>query len=309
MAPVDAASAALLKARFRTRISPHVVRHATTLEPAQAEKLLRQFEPDARELENVAGYTDDPLHEEDADIHPFPDVVRKYRSKILYLATDECPVYCRYCTRKRKTLLSTGHNFTPLERIGAYLARHSEINEVIFSGGDPLMLPASQFAQSVHYFLSQPTIRFVRFHSRAVTTSPALVSNKFMAIVSDARRLWPGKQIAMVLHVNLAAELSDEACEKIQALRVLNLPLYAQTVLLSGVNDSADTLAELCLALVKNGVQPYYLHQLDRVTGSAHFEVPESEGKRIYSELAQRVPPYMLPRYVRDSKQGKYSVI
>lgn len=306
MQPVDAASEALLKEKFRTRISPHVLRHAATLPEADAHRLLAQFTPDAQELQDHAGFSNDPLHEEDADIHPFPDVVRKYRSKILYLTTDECPVYCRYCTRKRKTLLSTGHTTTPLPAIGAYLQDNPEINEVIFSGGDPLMLPVSDLAERADYFLSRGTIRYLRLHSRAVTTSPALVSGKFLTALSDLRKRYEQKLVAMVLHINLAAELSGEAIAKIQELRNIGIPLYAQTVLLKNINDNADTLADLCTALILQSIQPYYLHQLDRVTGAAHFEVSESEGRRIYAELALRVPPYILPRYVRDSKQGKY---
>ena len=306
MPPVDAASEALLKEKFRTRISPHVLRQAATLPETDARRLLAQFTPDALELHEQAGFSDDPLHEEDADIHPFPDVVRKYRSKILYLTTDECPVYCRYCTRKRKTLLSTGHTMTPLSAIGAYLQKNSEINEVILSGGDPLMLPVTDLIERAEYFLALNSIHFLRLHSRAVTTSPALVSEKFVTALSELRHRHKQKLLAMVLHINLAAELSGEAIAKIQALRNIGIPLYAQTVLLKNINDNVDTLADLCAGLIRHGIQPYYLHQLDRVTGSAHFEVSESEGRRIYAELALRVPPYMLPRYVRDSKQGKY---
>ncbi len=303
---LDAASEALLKAKFRTRISPHVLRHAATLSEADAGRLLAQFMPAPQELEDHAGFSDDPLNEEDADIHPFPDVVRKYRSKILYLTSDECPVYCRYCTRKRKTLLSTGHTATPLDAIGDFLRSNSEINEVIFSGGDPLMLPVAELTERARYFLSLETVRFLRLHSRAVTTSPALVSSKLIAALAGLRHEFRQKPVAMVLHINLAAELSDEAIRKIQELRSIGIPLYAQTVLLKNINDDADTLAALCMALVREGVQPYYLHQLDRVTGSAHFEVSETDGRRIYAGLALRIPPYMLPRYVRDSKQGKF---
>lgn len=306
MQPVDAATEALLKEKFRTRISPHVVRHASTLPETAARLLLAQFTPDPQELQPHAEFSDDPLHEEDSDIHPFPDVVRKYRSKILYLTTDECPVYCRYCTRKRKTLLSTGHTTTPLGKIGDYLQNNPEINEVIFSGGDPLMLPVGELMERTQYFLSLDSIRFLRLHSRAVTTSPALISGKFLDALSQLKQRNSQKNIGMVLHINLSTELSVAATAKIQELRRIGIPLYAQTVLLKAINDNADTLAELFTALIRHGIQPYYLHQLDRVTGSAHFEVSETEGRRIYAELALRVPPYMLPRYVRDSKQGKY---
>jgi KamA family protein len=299
-------SAAELEAKFRTRISPFVTRHAATLGPAEAEKLLRQFTPDARELELHDDFIADPLSEEDADIHPFPDVVHKYRSKILYLTTDECPVYCRYCTRKRKTLLSQGHGHSSLEKILTYLRLRPEINEVIFSGGDPLMLSSGDLAYRANAFLELKTIRFLRFHTRAFTTVPGLISDKFIAALTALREKFSEKQIIFVLHINTAAELSDEAVSKIQAVRRLEIPLYSQSVLLKNINDSAETLARMCEALLAVGVQPYYLHQLDRVSGSAHFEVPEPEARQIYKELKTLIPPYMLPKLVRDSKHGKY---
>lgn len=305
----DPSTEAELNARFRTRISPHIRKLIAELPGEEARRLLLQFEPDARELGEVPGYSDDPLHEEDSDIHPFPDVVRKYASKILYLTTDECPVYCRYCTRKRKTLLSRGHKATDLPLIADYLSQRPEIGEVIFSGGDPLMLPQADLLSRAKFFLQLPTIHFMRFHTRAVTANPRLISDGLLNGLEVLRQQHPQKNIAFVLHVNTAAEISDAARNAIAGLRKLGVPLYAQTVLLRGVNDSAETLSELCTTLLDCGIQPYYLHQLDRVTGAAHFEVGEEEGRSIYRQLALTIPPYMLPRYVRDSKQGKYPLI
>ncbi len=295
-----------LERRFRKRISPFVKRHAARLGTADAEAFLKQFTPDELELSAAEGFSDDPLREDDTDIHPFPDVVHKYHSKILYLTTDECPVYCRYCTRKRKTLLSAGHTHSSPEQVAAYLAAHPEINEVIFSGGDPLMLPVHDLAQRANVFLGIPTITFLRIHTRALTTAPGLITEKFLRALNELRLNYPAKGIAFVLHVNTAAELSGEAASAIAAIRALGIPLYAQSVLLKGINDDAVKLAALCQALIAAGVQPYYLHQLDRVTGSAHFEVGEGAARAIYDELRVRVPPYMLPKFVRDSKQGKY---
>lgn len=294
--------------KFRSRISPFIRRHAAEIDPADARALLRQFTPDPRELEEHQGYSDDPLSEEDADIHPFADVVHKYRGKILYLATDECPVYCRYCTRKRKTLLSQGHMPTPLDKIAAYLNLHPEVNEVIFSGGDPLMLPVGDLIQRAEFFLQMKTIHHLRFHTRAFTTSPELVSEKFIEGLHALRKAFPEKHLAFVLHINTAAELSAKFREKLTALKSLAIPLFAQTVLLRDVNDDAGVLASLCRSLLGSGVQPYYLHALDHVTGAAHFEVSEGDARRIYHELKNLIPPYMLPRFVRDSKQGKFSV-
>lgn len=297
-----------LARRFRTRIALHINRHATTLPTAERERLLAQFTPDARELENIAGFDDDPLHEEDADIHPFADVIHKYRAKILYLATDECPVYCRYCTRKRKTLLSNGHAATPLEAIVDYLRAHTEVCEVIFSGGDPLMLPARDLFHRAEQFAGVQSIRFIRFHSRAITTAPQLLNERWFSACREFQQAQPAIQLALVLHVNTAEELSPEAIQKIKLLKETNIPLYAQSVLLAKINDNAEILKELCVRLVRHGVQPYYLHQLDRVTGAAHFEVPDVSARGIYNELKNLIPAYMLPRFVRDSKQGKYSM-
>lgn len=297
-----------LARRFRTRISPHIRKHVAGLSEADANAILRQFTPDEIELNEIPGFTDDPLREEDADIHPFPDIVHKYRSKILYLTTDECPVYCRYCTRKRKTLLSLGHQASDLGAITAYLQARPEVCEVIFSGGDPLMLAPADFGVRASALLAVSSIQFLRVHTRAVTTAPALLSSKFIDILTGLRRDFPEKKIAFVLHVNTAAELSGAAGEKIGVLRTLDIPLYSQSVLLRGINDRAEILSALCFALLSAGVQPYYLHQLDRVTGAAHFEVPDDEARAIYHELKMLVPPYMLPKFVRDSKQGKYEM-
>jgi L-lysine 2,3-aminomutase len=294
-----------LASRFRTRVSPFIKKHALTLSPGAAEALLQQFRPDARELIDVEGYNDDPLHEEDADIHPFQDVVHKYPNKILYLTTDECPVYCRYCTRKRKTLLSTGHVTTPLIEILAYLRKHPLVNEVIFSGGDPLMLSPSKLTKAMDAFLSLDQLLFLRLHTRALTTSPALFSESLLSSLQALQSKFQQKMIVFVLHINISAELSDAAINAAIMLQNTGIRLYAQTVLLAGINDDARILAELCTQLSRKGIQPYYLHQLDRVTGAAHFAVNDDRAIEIYENLKTLIPPYMLPRMVRDSKQGK----
>lgn len=306
MPATDSATEAALAQRFRSRIAPFIRRHAEGLAAEARLRLLKQFTPDSAELAETSGFTDDPLREDEADIHPFPDVVHKYPTKILYLTTDECPVYCRYCTRKRRTLLSQGHEQSQLSDIIAYLEQRPEINEVIFSGGDPLMLPVAELFSRAQQFLATPSIRFLRFHTRAATTAPALFSEKFFTLLSELKRQNRQKHITFVLHINTAAEISEPARSIVRRLHDTGIRCYAQTVLLKGINDSSPDLAELCLALTQAMVQPYYLHQLDRVTGSAHFEVSDADARRIYAELKRLLPVYMLPRLVRDSKQGKY---
>jgi len=290
---------------FRERVSPFIRNHIASLDSTAAAALRLQFEPDSREYEPAPGFADDPLSEEHSDIHPLVDVIHKYPTKILYLTTDECPVYCRYCTRKRKTLMSDGHAMSSPELVATYLAKHTQVNEVIFSGGDPLMLSASDFFERAQFFLNLASIQYLRLHTRAITTAPNLLSEKWVDVFTELKKLYPKKSVAMVLHINTAAEISDAARSKIELLKLLSIPLYSQTVLLRHVNDNAASLAELCRALVRAGVQPYYLHQLDRVTGAAHFEVPDGEARAIYLELKMLIPKTMLPELVRDSKQGK----
>lgn len=294
-----------LEAKFRTRISPYIKDQIAHLSGEESQRIALQFTPDSRELALHADFIDDPLHEEDSDIHPFPDVIHKYPNKILYLTTDECPVYCRYCTRKRKTLLSPGHQGTALASIAQYLHGQPNVTEVIFSGGDPLMLPTSDLLKRVEFFLGLPTIRFIRFHTRAVTTAPNLISQKFVDGLRELRNKFSSKAIVFVLHVNTAEELAEMPLQKIALLRSLSMPLYSQSVLLKGVNDDPHVLGALFQALMATGVQPYYLHQLDRVTGAAHFEVEDERALAIYQELKVLVPRYMIPQLVRDSKQGK----
>ncbi len=307
-APETGVNAELAR-RFRTRISPYIIKYSATLEAGDAKALMRQFTPDALELADVVGFSDDPLHEEDADIHPFADVVHKYPNKLLYLSTDECPVFCRYCTRKRKTLLSEGHKVTDLRLIVGYLERNARINEVIFSGGDPLMLPASDFLHRARAFLQVHSIQFLRLHTRALTTSPRLLSPSFLEALGALRTEFENKTIAFVLHINTATEISAATREAVYQLRELNIHCYAQSVMLREVNDNAQILAALCTSLSAAGIQPYYLHQLDRVTGSAHFEVPDTEALQIYGELSRLVPRYLLPEFVRDTKQGKQPLL
>lgn len=294
-----------LNRRFRTRVAPFIRNHAASLDHEAAERILAQFTPDARELLEVPGFSEDPLHEDDADIHPFPDVVHKYPNKILYLTTDECPVYCRYCTRKRRTLLSRGHAQTPIGSILEYLRSHPEVNEIIFSGGDPLMLRPADLLQRSREFLTLPGVHYLRYHTRALTTSPGLCNENLFEALALLRSKHADRHLHFVLHINLAQEISEITRALVRRLNDLGIRCYAQTVLLRGINDNASVLAALSSELLQAGIQPYYLHMLDRVVGSAHFEVGDAQALQIYEELKALIPVYALPKLVRDSKQGK----
>ncbi len=296
-----------LAEKYRVRISPEVRHLAETLPPKAAARLALQFYPSELELEPADYYTEDPLHEEDSDIHPLPDIIHKYPNKILYLTTSECPVFCRYCTRKRKTLKRQPILGQSLEAATAYVQAHPAINEVIFSGGDPFMLPDRTLLHIAQSFARIPQVRYLRWHTRTLTTlpkrwRPSLFKTLAKLFQEDIDLFF------LVTHINTAEEITDETLRIAAQLRQQGFTLLNQAVLLKGVNDDAILLKELMLKLSAGGITPYYLHQLDRVEGASHFEVPVERGREIFYQLKQSLPIALLPRYVRDSKQGKVNL-
>ena len=295
----------LLSRRYRYRFNPAFKKYASSLDTEKSAAISMQFTPDERELLAVEGYSSDPLHEEDGDIHPLPFVVHKYPNKILLLTTTECPVFCRFCTRKRKTLMASEKAPLDLYALGEYIERHPEVNEVIFSGGDPLMLSDGELEEIFLCLQNQAGIKFIRIHTRVVTTLNRRINKPFLQLLRAQRGLY---HLAMVLHINHPAEVSEQSIEKIKELKEAGVALYSQSVLLRGVNDNAEILGSLFLLLSETGVHPYYLHQLDKIEGSHHFYVPIEEGVELMKEVRTLLPPYMLPRYVSDSKSGKINL-
>lgn len=293
-----------LQTKYRFRLSKHLKEHITALSKErgiEAQALEKQFMPNETELIENPEYVSDPLYEDDTDIHPIEDVIHKYANKILILTSHQCPVYCRYCTRKRRTLNKNHSANLNLKAISNYLDENQQINEVILSGGDPLMLGLAELA-SLLEILSQKDIEFIRIHTRVVTTIPSKISTAFLELLN---RFQTKKQIiSFVLHINHGSELSMAAVQSISRLSQ-SAKLYSQTVLLNDINNDSNILKDLFVKLFRLDIQPYYLHQLDQVEGSMHFHVSITEGKKIMQDLRQLIPPYMLPRYVQDSKQGK----
>lgn len=293
---------AQVQKKYRTRISPFIYQLIKNLPKEEAEKILKQFEPSIEELKNPAGYVIDPLSEEDFDIQPIPGLIHKYPNKVLYLTTSECPVYCRFCTRKRKTLVGE-KTITNIEKVLAYIKKNPQINEVIFSGGDPFMLPAKEIKKLAFAFAEINQISFLRWHSRVITTLPSRFNKLLWQTLKEIAAVKQTKTI--VTHINTAAEISKEAIEIIQKLQDLNFLILNQSVLLKGINDNLETLKKLFLTLHSLNIRAYYLHQLDPVEGSAHFAVPLEEGIALFKALSQTLPIALLPRYVQDSKAGK----
>jgi EF-P beta-lysylation protein EpmB len=214
---------------------------------------------------------------------------------VLLLAAGACAVHCRYCFRRQYPYAEEPRRLEDWEPAMAEIEADSDIREVILSGGDPLVLNDSRLAQLCHRIARIPHIDRLRIHTRLPIVLPSRVTPELLSLLTSLP-----KQILMVVHANHAAEIRDDCLAALQQVVRAGLPILNQAVLLQNINDSADAQEQLSLSLVNAGVLPYYLHQLDRVDGTQHFEVSETVGQQILSALQARLPGYAVPRYVRE---------
>ncbi len=256
--------------------------------------LARQVLPDPEELRPNDQDLSDPVG--DAACSPLPWVVHKYRDRVLLLLTKRCHLYCRYCFR-REHVPGTTEDPTPVEweAMFAY-AVASGASEVILSGGDPLAIRDEQLFDAIDRLT--PHIPVIRVHTRAPITRPDRVTASLVAGLRKRAPVW------VVVHVNHPRELSPDVDVALSRLVDGGVPVLNQSVLLAGVNDDVDTLVELCEALVRRRVFPYYLHVTDRATGNAHLRVDEGRAKALWEGLRRRVSGLALPRCVVDPPDG-----
>jgi L-lysine 2,3-aminomutase len=256
--------------------------------------LLRQVLPMAEETVAVPGFGADPVG--DLAALRVPGVLAKYRGRALLMTTGGCAVNCRYCFRRA---FPYGEGALSAARLAAAvrtLAAEPGLEEVILSGGDPLALPTARLARITGMLRAVPGLRRLRIHTR----TPVVLPSRVDGLLLDWLRDLPWRSV-VVLHVNHPRELSPGLREATRALAGAGATLLNQSVLLAGVNDDEDTLAELSAGLFEAGVLPYYLHLLDRVSGAAHFEVPEARAARLHKGLLERLPGYLVPRLVREA--------
>ncbi|MCA9235069.1 MAG: EF-P beta-lysylation protein EpmB [Planctomycetales bacterium] len=255
--------------------------------------LLRQVLPVAAESLPAAGFTADPVA--DAAARDQPGLLRKYAGRALLVTTGACAVHCRYCFRHHYPYEETPHADAAWEPALAAIAADPTLHEVILSGGDPLMLVDDRLARLADRIAAIPHVARLRVHTRLPIMIPGRVTDELLTWLAGGR-LAP----VMVIHANHAREIDEEVAAALDRLCRAGVLLLNQAVLLAGVNDSADALCALSERLVAVGVTPYYLHQLDRVAGAAHFEVAEDRGRAIVAEMQRRLPGYMVPKYVRE---------
>ena len=255
--------------------------------------LLLQILPTAAEDQTVAGFTSDPLHEHEA--LAAPGLVRKYAGRALVLTAAGCAVNCRYCFRREFPYVDSGATRAGIAAALGAIAADASLSEVILSGGDPLLLDDDRLGELVERIERLPHVRRLRIHTRLPIVLPSRVTDALAAILRGTRLA-----CVVVMHANHPAELDAGVASAAERLRAAGAVLLNQSVLLAGVNDSADVLAGLSERLVELGVMPYYLHLLDRVRGTAHFEVGEERARELLDALRRRLPGYAVPRLARE---------
>ena len=255
--------------------------------------LLRQVLPLVKEHDITPGYTADPLHE--ADFNNTPGLIHKYQSRALLIVTKACAIHCRYCFRRHFPYEDNQPSRAMWTEALNYLQQHTEINEVIYSGGDPLASSNGQLNWLSQKVAAIPHIKTLRIHTRLPVVLPQRIDTALLEILQQ----WPGKTV-VVIHSNHANELDESVKIAIDKLKSVGVTVLNQTVLLKGINDSATALVELSERLFEIGVLPYYLHLLDTVSGAAHFAISDTQAKMIMGEVTARLPGYLVPKLVRE---------
>ena len=255
--------------------------------------LLKQVLPIGAEAEVVPDFGPDPVGESAA--RRAPGLLQKYRGRALLITTSACAIHCRYCFRREFPYSEQQGDSTRFHEALDEIARDSSLEEIILSGGDPLSLSDSRLTSLTDALAKIPHIRRLRLHTRQPVVLPSRVDAGFIAWLE--RLPWP---VVFVLHSNHANEIDDSVRAACARLKQAGATLLNQTVLLKGINDDVATLADLSRALFDAGVLPYYLHVLDRVSGAAHFDLPEARAQEIAGELAACMPGYLVPRLVRE---------
>jgi EF-P beta-lysylation protein EpmB len=258
-----------------------------------ADPLLRQVLPLGKELEEMPGYSRDPVG--DLTSRGARGLLHKYQGRVLLIATGACGVHCRYCFRRHFPYADETARADEWRESLDYLKADPGIHEVILSGGDPLTLSDTRLAALAAELERIPHIKRLRLHTRQPVVLPSRVDAALVAWLKSGRL-----RKVVVLHANHAREIDAAVREACVRLAQAGVTLLNQSVLLRGVNDSAAALQELSEALSAAGVLPYYLNMLDPVVGAAHFDVPEAEALALMATLRARLPGYLVPRLVRE---------
>jgi lysine 2,3-aminomutase len=297
VAPEEAPALAMVADRYAVAITPDMARLIDRADPA--DPIARQFVPDVRELQHLPGERADPLDE--ARLTPVPGVVHRYPDRVLLKLTHACPVYCRFCFRRE--VVGPGGpqalSDAALAAALAYIAGNPGIWEVILTGGDPLVLSPRRVAEVTQRLSAIDTVKVLRWHTRVPAVDPGRIADGLAAALRS-----PAKAVYLALHANHPRELTPAVRAACARLIDAGIVMVSQTVLLRGVNDDPETLAELMRAFVECRVKPYYLHHPDPAPGTGQFRLSIAEGQAIVRQLRGRLSGLAQPTYVLDIPGG-----
>ncbi len=256
--------------------------------------LLLQVLPQAAETRDVDGFIPDPLQE--ADFNKAPGLIHKYHGRVLLITNPSCVVHCRYCFRRHFPYQENTPGRKHWQPALDYIQQDTSIHEVIFSGGDPLSANDDYLRELIQAIAAIPHVRTLRLHTRVPVVLPQRITDDLLQTLTNHRL-----KVLMVLHINHAQEIDTEVSSAARLLKNHGIRLLNQSVFLRGINDSVEDQQALCEKLYETDIEAYYLHVLDRVSGTAHFLCDDSQAKNIYTALAGRLPGYMIPKLVRET--------
>ncbi len=261
--------------------------------------IARQFVPDAAELVTTPEENEDPIG--DAAHSPVKGIVHRYPDRVLLKAVHICPVYCRFCFRREMVGPQGDGTLAPDELTAAlaYIRDHSEIWEVILTGGDPLVLSPRRLAEIMRGLGAIEHVKIVRFHTRVPVVEPDRINEALIAALKES-----GKVIYIALHANHPREMTVDARAASARLVDAGFAMVSQTVLLKGINDEPAVLGDLMKAFVETRIKPYYLHHPDLAPGTSHFRMDIEEGQKIVSALRGTISGLCQPTYVLDIPGG-----
>lgn len=295
--PEDVAALDAVAARYAVAVPPAL---AALIDPADPnDPIARQFVPDPAELDTAPEERADPIG--DDAMTPVEGVVHRYPDRVLLKLVHVCPVYCRFCFRRAMVGPSGRPTLSPRKVAAAldYVRAHREIFEVIFTGGDPLILSPGKLGAVLRVLSEIRHVRVVRFHTRVPVAMPEAITPALVEALKSS-----GKATYVVLHANHPRELTDAARDACARLIDAGIPMLSQSVLLKGVNDDDKTLAELMRSFVAARIKPYYLHHGDLAPGTSHLRTTLADGQALMRRLRGRVSGLAQPTYVLDLPGG-----
>lgn len=255
--------------------------------------LLLQVLPTQQELLAMPGYSQDALQEEQSN--KLPGLIHKYRGRVLLTVSGACAINCRFCFRRNFPYAENNPGRAGWQKIVDYVGADPSINEIIYSGGDPLVAKDSVLAQITQPFAALAQIKRLRIHSRLPIVIPQRVTSELTGMLIET-----GLQVIIVVHANHPNEIDDNVTQSLKDLKNAGITVLNQAVLLKGINDDPSVLAALSEKLFESGCLPYYLHTLDKVSGSAHFDVDIIRAREILWQLAQELPGFLVPKLVTE---------